>query len=307
MPVRRWLAGRAIPEYVAVGLDEPQSAVEARLRGPGVDLDVTFSSVLVSLRPLTLAVRLGPEGDGAAAAPLSLHFRERRQDAPWLGLIRLRPTGRLALPQGDANLFEAAGYDNHCVPRPRLWRFYLQRWWHRRRQHDNFRMSISDLHSEYVFYVCPRPVVLVTTVHEAGSNLFPMDLIGPTGGGDFLLALRSTSPAIRLMEGSRRLALSSMPLSELSNVYALGKHHRHERIDWESLPFSTRPSARFGLPVPCPAQAVCEVTIERIQVVGSHTVFVTTPAHTEQCGAGRRIFHISGLYQAYLERRMRSL
>lgn len=306
MSLRRWLAGEPIPEYVAVSLDEPQSAVEARLRGPNIDQDVTFASVLVSLRPLTLAVSIASDGHGPNA-PLSLLFRERRPGAPWLGRIRLRSSGELSLPQGHMSLFRAVGYENRCLPRTQLWRFYLKRWWHRQRQSENFRMRTADLHSEYIFYICPRPVVLVTTVHESGSNLFPMDLMGPTSGGDFLLALRSTSPAIRLMSGSRRLALSSMPLSELANVYALGKHHRLERIDWESLPFATRPSARFGLPVPCPAQVVCEVEVERIHVVGSHTVFVTAPVHTEQCGAAGRIFHISGLYQAYLERRMRSL
>ena len=49
---RRLLPSLPIPEYVAVDLAEPQSAVEARLRGTNVDLDVTFNTVLVSFRPL---------------------------------------------------------------------------------------------------------------------------------------------------------------------------------------------------------------------------------------------------------------
>lgn len=78
----------------------------------------------------------------------------------------------------------------------------------------------------HIFYLCPRPVVLVTVEHQGAGNMFPMDLIGPTGSPWYSMALRLTSPAVRLMQEARRMALASVPFSYQSFAYELGQHHR---------------------------------------------------------------------------------
>jgi hypothetical protein len=63
------------------------------------------------------------------------------------------------------------------------------------------------------------------------------------------MALRSTSPAVRLMQQSRRMSLASVPVHYQSIVYELGKHHRPPNVCLANLPFPTTLSATFGLPV----------------------------------------------------------
>ena len=80
-----------------------------------------------------------------------------------------------------------------------------------------------DLRASHVFYICPRPVVLVSVEHEGAGNLFPMDLIGPTDSPWFSMALRSTSPAVRLMQRSRRMALAEHPVRISGNCLRAGQ------------------------------------------------------------------------------------
>jgi flavin reductase (DIM6/NTAB) family NADH-FMN oxidoreductase RutF len=90
------------------------------------------------------------------------------------------------------------------------------------------------------------------------------------------MALRLTSPAVELMKQSRRMALAGAPFSQKDVAYKLGEHHRKARIDWDTLPFATRLSSQFGLPVSKDALRVREVRVEEFHAVGSHMLFLTS-------------------------------
>lgn len=310
--LKRLVLGPPLPEYLAVGLPNPQTLITLTLHGLGPAQEVTGNSVIASLRPLRIAIALTTTDlQRAHTTPLRLQLAETEAPARLLG--RLELTLQQALPLGDRHLglFAVVRHANHCLPPWLLQRAYIQRAWQRRAERKrnpyNFRMSLPDLRAHYVFYICPRPVVLVSCAFEGASNLFPMDLLGPVAGDSFLLALRSTSPAIRLMAGSGRLALSAMPVALTPTVYQLGQHHQKESIAWSDLPFACRPSPTWGLPIPEPALAVREVQVEQVQVIGSHTLFLTRTISQTVFAEGGHLHHISGLYQAYRQRAQRPL
>jgi flavin reductase (DIM6/NTAB) family NADH-FMN oxidoreductase RutF len=115
------------------------------------------------------------------------------------------------------------------------------------------------------------------------------------GGGLFLLALRSTSPAIRLMTGSKRLALTAVPFDEKEVAYQLGAHHKKETIDWDALPFQGVPSPGFGLQVPASALGVLEVEVAAAERVGTHVLFVTRIVREERWRPGPQLGHVPGI------------
>jgi flavin reductase (DIM6/NTAB) family NADH-FMN oxidoreductase RutF len=210
--------------------------------------------------------------------------------------MQLRPTRSIALPDHRLWLFEPSGYENHCAS-PASLAMYDLRAKRRaalstRRNPHNFKMSHADLRSSWVFYMCPRPVVLVTVEHEGQSNIFPMDLIGPTNSPWFTMALRSTSPAVRLMQQSRRMALASVPFAMQTLAYTLGKHHALASVDWATIPVTTAPSPLFGLPVPEAALRIREVRVREFHEVGSHVLFVTSIERETNTGRkGPQLFH----------------
>lgn len=286
-----------LPKYGPLGLHDPQQDVGVWLHGFGEPIDVTRNNVVAALRPFTVAVmfdaRRAPD---ERTGPLRLQMEERSGTRRLLGVLHLRPSRDIPLPDHRLCLFEPSGYENHCASPPSLGVFNLRARWRAarstRRNPHNFQMSVADLRSSWVFYICPRPVVLVSVEHEGASNIFPMDLIGPTNSPWFTMALRNTSPAVQLMKQSRRMALASIPFDCHAVVYTLGKHHALANVDWTAIPLMMTASPLFGLRVPEVALTIREVRVDEFHDVGSHTLFITTIERETLTGnEGLQMFH----------------
>ncbi|HTB15647.1 MAG TPA: flavin reductase [Bryobacteraceae bacterium] len=150
-----------------------------------------------------------------------------------------------------------------------------------------------------VFFICPRPVVLVSLTVGDSGNIFPMNLMGSFGNGYFGFGLNSRRLASSVVERAGRLALSGIPFEEAPVARELGKNHRREAVDWNQLPFRVTPSAALGIPVPSFASRVREMEIEAVRQLGSHTLFVARIIRDERRSDSPQFFMIHGLYQAW--------
>jgi flavin reductase (DIM6/NTAB) family NADH-FMN oxidoreductase RutF len=311
--IRRSLTGNpGFPQYAAVGLREPQHVVTVSLHGLGRPSDVTRNHVVVALRPLTIGVLLTAD---AASRPsgsprCGLEFREQAGERRLMGSIRLHRTGDLIRHGQTFRLFEPEGCENHCLPAHQLWLHdRLQAHRARRQQRaqpHGFQMVPSDQRALFVFYICPRPVSLVTVVDGEHANIFPMDLIGLTDSPWFSIALRLSSPAVALIERTRRLAVAAVPLSYRAIAYQLGRYHARPGMERAALPFRTVLSPEYRLPVPEASIGVRELHIEECRPVGSHMLFiasVTRESTLDQTPAPLQLFHIHGAYRQHLQRR----
>jgi len=269
-----------LPRYGAVGLHDPQDVVEVWLHGHGEPADVTPNNVVAALRPFTIGIMFENERlPSPVQQGLKLQMQER-SGGRLLGVIHLRQASVIPLQQHSLCLFETPDFESYAAPAPslRLHDFLTRRRAAAtlRRNPHNFQMTHTDLGCSFVFYMCPRPVVLVTVGHGGKGNMFPMDLIGPTDSPWYTMALRKTSPAVELMKGSGRMALASIPLSYRNVVYRLGRHHLQPSIDLSALPFRTTASPLWGLPVFEDALRLREVRVKEFHDVGSHVLFVTS-------------------------------
>jgi flavin reductase (DIM6/NTAB) family NADH-FMN oxidoreductase RutF len=177
-----------------------------------------------------------------------------------------------------------------------------QRWLQSQRPRDErggFSMSAADVQQLLVFYICPRPVVLVSVDDGQCENLFPMDLVGTMGGEHFTLALRNTSPSVATLRRAGRAVLADVPLADRGLAYSLGAHHRLKKIDWSTLPCATIPSPRYGLRVPAQTPRVRELSIIAAQERGSHTTFLCRITSEEIRASVPRLFHTSGIHRAW--------
>jgi hypothetical protein len=78
-----------------------------------------------------------------------------------------------------------------------------------------------------------------------------------------------------------------------------------EFVDWNQLPFATRPSTMLGLPIPQFALRVRELEIQAVSKLGSHTLFFARLIRDERRAEDLQFCMIHGIYQAW-RLRMRS-
>ena len=297
--------------WVPVGHPDPGSQVQIFLEGFGDPVDVTCNNIMVDLHPFTYAIALG--GDAPIGqlgqARLSLVIREPRLPHAAIGRIRLRFRECVELLPHRIGLFETDGCTNRCIHPLRLRVNYL----YERvrlfldRNPYNEKMKPSELFSCWISYCLPRPVHLVSFMHEGRGNIFPMDLVGQTASPYYLLGLHRIRPSLKPLLASGRVAVAAIPPEYTSIALGLGKNHRAEAIDWSALPFAITSSTAHGIPVPREAVTVREVEIRTTRQVGNHVVLVTTTTHLERWTDGPQMCLVHRLYQSYLRRRGRAL
>jgi flavin reductase (DIM6/NTAB) family NADH-FMN oxidoreductase RutF len=290
-----------IPQYATIGLEPNELDVRATLHRGSLVLDVSSCCSIASLKPLRLVVST-PQDQGG---PATLMFWERRRRGSLvLGDLELEPAG-VCGPDGNYRLYGVSRHRNVAVERKVLYlayaRYEVDRL-KRLRSSDAFLIGGLDLWSVLVFYSRPRPVVVVSVAANEAANLFPMDLIGPTADDRFLMALRSSSPNIGVIQRSRRMAMAEVPHAFATQAYSLASGHKRLRKAGETLPFATLPSPRWELPLPREARRVREVEVEHIETVGSHQL-MTTRVVSDSSQDGERLHHISGLYERALKLR----
>jgi flavin reductase (DIM6/NTAB) family NADH-FMN oxidoreductase RutF len=292
MNPRAWarLLVKPIPQWAPIGLPQEQRLVDVWLRGAGEPVDIEGNHVVVSLAPLTIAVGQARVDGG------EIVFVDRRSGRE-LGRLRVRRAAYES-PDPEISFLEVDGGEHACLPFGlRAWQRLMQS----RRRDTRFHLSNADAQHLMLFYLRPRPVVLVSVDDGVNDNLFPMDLIG-TLRDRLTLALRTTSPSVATLRASRRVALSDISLRLRDAVYRLGKHHQLARIDWSSLPFASVRSAEFGLRVPADAQRLRECTIESWTEVGTHSFFMCRIVSDRTLGDEPRLHHTSGIHRAFRQR-----
>ncbi|HEY7306422.1 MAG TPA: flavin reductase [Bryobacteraceae bacterium] len=290
-----------VPQQCTIGMPDPQQEIGIWLEGFGDPLDVTNNHVVACASPLTVGIgvnRARYEPDQGTR--LSLKFRERNREQRVLARLRLEASGTVSATGQDLSLFNIRSCSNYCLGRHRIWAHDLHQFFIRRRDRNpDIPMSIRGARSMNVFFICPRPVVLVSAMYGESGNIFPMNLFGGIGEGYFAFALNSLRKAAPLVERAGRVALSSIPFEQAGLARQLGKNHRLERANWDELPFRTVSSSALGVPVPQFAVRVREMEIETVRKLGSHTLFLARMIRDERLADGLQFCMVHGIYQAW--------
>jgi flavin reductase (DIM6/NTAB) family NADH-FMN oxidoreductase RutF len=292
-----------VPQEFFVGLPDPQTEITVWLYGMNTPLDITRRHAMACAAPFTICISLDEYEKPAARDHdnLSLKFCERDGLKRALGEIFLKLTATISVDDTELLLFEARNSTNYCLPKMRLWAHYLLHSYSQWRKVDTsgMKMSFIERRAAMVMFIRPHPVSLVSVVDDEGGNIFPMNIMGDLGNGNFAFALRNSRRAAHLVERTGRLALSSVPLSQASLAYKLAINHTKECIDWDQLPFASRMSARFKIPVPAFAQRVREMDIKSVRRLGSHTFFIARIICDETFSEELGLYVVHGFYQAW--------
>jgi flavin reductase (DIM6/NTAB) family NADH-FMN oxidoreductase RutF len=291
-----------LPQWAAVAIVAPQQAVSISLEWPGHAVDVTENLTVASLKPLTLAIGLV---DGIGRVETATVVVRDNTSGRSIGFVDTRLSAVRSVGETTVGLYEVDSASQRCLSWPRRrWNAWLQaRAMRRDKNPHNFRMAPAAVQQLMTFYICPRPVVLVSVSETAHSNIFPMDLIGPLGSECFTLALRNSSISVPAMVAARRVVISVIGAEHKDAIYRLGEHHKKAFADWNALSLPTQPTPVFGIPAIASALRIRELAIEHSEPIGSHMFFVCRSVSDCSSGDGPQLHHTAGFYQEHRRRR----
>ncbi|HXC97493.1 MAG TPA: hypothetical protein VNU92_17470 [Edaphobacter sp.] len=290
------------PQEFFIGLNEPQEEITVWLHGMGQPIDVTSHHSMACAAPLTLCIAFERKYgvNKHKHASLSLKFCMRDEPKRVLGEISLKWMEQILVNGMELSLFQIRSSSNHCLSKIRLGFHYLLHSYMQLGRHNtpDMKMSFLERRAAMVWFICPRPVVLVSLCDGFLGNIFPMNIMGDLGNGYFAFALKDSRRAAHLVERIGRIAVSSLPMSQASLAYKLAVNHTKDFIDWEELPFATKMSPILNVPVPIFAQRVREMEVVRVSGIGSHNFFVARILSDETIASEPVLSVIHGFYQA---------
>ena len=269
-----------LPQAFSIGLPDPQTEVGVWVHGLGAPLDVTDRHTMACADPFTVCIGFNTEEYpfGETGEKAVLDFCEQTGRWQVLAEIGLDLMSASAVPSVGARLvlLRARYCRNYCLPKRHLFAHYCRYRYSLWRKVDipGRKMSFLERRAVMVMFIRPHPVVLLSLCNESGGNIFPMNIMGDLGSGYFSLALKESRLAAHLVERAGRVAISNVPLSQTSVALKLGPNHRKPFINWNELPFATKLSSSFDIPVPTFSHRVRELEIEAVHRLGSHMFFV---------------------------------
>jgi flavin reductase (DIM6/NTAB) family NADH-FMN oxidoreductase RutF len=289
-----------------LGQQGPQKEITVWLHGMDAPLDVTNHHSLACASPLTICVAFekGTVPAEQKLGGLSLRFCERDGNRRLLGTIGLKYSG-ISIPTSGPALyfFQVSSARSYCLPLIHLWMFYLQnsyRNWRHPVPPNTITLPFLELRAMNVFFICPRPIGLASAEESSRGNMFPMNVMGQLDDGYLGFGLKDARSPSELVGRSGRIALSTIPMQQGDLGYKLGPNHsKRNGIDWNDLPFATKQSPKFGIPIPAFAFRVREMEVEVARKLGSHIFFVGRVVGDERFSEGMEWCVIHGHYQVW--------
>jgi hypothetical protein len=296
-----------IPHEFAIALPYPQSEIAVWLCGMGAIREVTNRYTTACCGPLVICISFdkGEDLSRIDSPDLSLQFLARTDQKQLLGTIRLSFFKIIPLDTVDLALFTVAGSKNYCLPSRLLWTHYAIQAYGQLRmiQKSDDYMTLVEQRAAFVSFIRPHPISLVSLSGPAGANIFPMNLMGDLGHGYFGFALTTKRLAGKLVERTRRIALSNVPISSCGVAYALTPNHRKETADWDQLPFDRKTSPSFNIPFLGFATRVREMEVVQSMDLSignrkpSHKFFIARIVSDQRFSAEPEANVIHGFYQ----------
>jgi flavin reductase (DIM6/NTAB) family NADH-FMN oxidoreductase RutF len=295
------LGGDPLPIRFFIEQPQPQQEVTVLLHGHGPVRDVTRCHGPASTIPFTLwiAFDAGQTPSKEQCKHLSLHFHETNGRQRLLGKMGLSWFKTIEAGKSEILVAESRSAVNYCYPILHRNAQILFQMWRQRQSKSKIKLSLLEQRAMSVLFTCPRPISLVSVAQADRSSMFPLNVMSEVDERQFAFALTASKIPAQFLQTVGRFALSVTPIEQAPIAFALAANHNTFSFDFKSLPFPTRPSQKFGLPVPAFAPRVREMEIESVHNVGSHSMFIARTISDEHFDNRSEFSVTHGVYQAW--------
>ncbi|MEO6169004.1 MAG: hypothetical protein ABIO46_01700 [Chitinophagales bacterium] len=233
--------------------------------------DITNYHALVSLKPFAIAVNAAAINFlNPARATLRIVDNEKV-----LGMLHLKACATEKFNDITLNVYEAALPGFSISFSTAVWNAFLLQVKNKTdKRSQNFVVPPWELLKLFVYSLKPRPVFLVSVLHEKGFDVFPIDIAGTISETQCMFSIRSTSAAIAHILTTKKICAAAIPYEQRTAAYQLGRHHAGAIVPDELKALNFITSEQWRIPIPAFATDVQELILEHSFQKGVHTQFV---------------------------------
>jgi flavin reductase (DIM6/NTAB) family NADH-FMN oxidoreductase RutF len=299
--------GDRLPNRFFLEQIEPQEEVVVWLLGTGEAIDITRRYCQASGLPFTICIEFthGQAPTESQYSQLRLRLCEKGGEKRVLSELDLEYRERLECGESEFLLFHSSRSTNYCLSRLRLWNHTVWNRYIAWRKRSKIKVPAGQARAMAALFCCPRPVSLVSVADEDGNgNIYPLNVMGDLNHGFFGFCLKHNYLPEKFVQQTGRVVLSSVPMKQAPIAYLLGPNHNVPTIDWQGLPFATRPSHVFRIPVPLFACRVRELRVERVHRLGYHTFFLSRVVSDERLASVPELCVAHGFYEDWRVRHL---
>lgn len=299
--------GDRLPNRFFLEQIEPQQEVLVWLLGFGEQIDITRRHCQASGLPFTICIEFtkGQAPVENQCSRLRLRLCEKGGEKRVLSELDLEYRERLECGESEFLLFNSTKSINYCLSRLSLWKYNVWQSYAAWRKPSKIKVTTAQARAMAALFCCPRPVSLVSVADENGiGNIYPLNVMGDLGHGFFGFCLKHNYLPEKFVQQTRRAVLSSVPMKQAPIAYLLGPNHNVPTIDWQQLPFATRPSQIFKIPVPVFACRVRELHVEQVHRLDYHTFFLARVLSDERLASVPELCVAHGFYEDWRVRNL---
>jgi len=304
---RAIFGGERLPARFFLSQVEPQQEVVVWLLVGNKSIDVTKRHCQASGLPFTICIEFtrGSVPTASLRSKLRLRLCEKGGAHRILSEVKLDYRQVIECGESEFLLFNSTKSINFCLPWFRIW---SQNLWHSyvdSHRNSKIRVPAAQWRAIVATFSCPRPVSLVSVADDDGhGNIYPLNVMGDLGRNYFGFCLKHDYLPEKFVQRTGRIVLSSVPMKQAPIAYMLGPNHNRPTVDWKRLPFATRPSQIFRIPVPVFACRVRELQVERILRLGYHTFFLSRVLSDERLASVPELCVAHGFYEDWRVRNL---
>jgi len=210
-------------KLLPVAVNNPEKGGKIILASGQQQWDITNKHSLISLKPFAIAVNAASIPQNFHDSPEIIFSTEEKKE---LGRMRLHFSRVQHSQNIELKIYHA---DIPEKPFPFLSRYWtmllLQLKNSTNKKSKNFIVPPAELLKLFVYSLIPRPVYVISILHGAGFDAFPIDIVGTISARVMIFSIRKSSASVQQILTTRKFCASKIPFKERGKMYELGKYH----------------------------------------------------------------------------------
>jgi len=303
--LKKLILGFDLPqEYLCVGKEELLHPLKVFLgdETSSQPKDVSDQHLFLGYKPLVIGIPALNNSNFyktlEARSIISLQFLAENEKTKMIAELKLKFIQRKVVRDYTVFLYEGVN-GNHQLLSPfyQMTNGILNK--SKEQKVGNINLDGNLYEQVRIAYSVPRLISIVSLGDGKQFNMFPTDLNGPVGDGQYVISLRHDGKANAQVEEFGKICIATVGTSFFKTAYGMGRNHMQSLRSLENFEVADERSEKFNLPLS--SQILTYRELERMDSidVGIHRLHFFNVVHRKILRSDASLAHVHRYFASW--------